>query len=578
MSDARESYVSDARESYVSDARELQIIEESASGAARALSGERSLRFKRHLLHKDDRLVPVRSPHMHPDVELQDREDVRARADGAALRIMYSQVDIYIRFMPEGSFAQLIYEMLEQFRVEALVPDQFPGIRSNLNLRFHRWSQDFIGAGLLENDLGLLLFTVIQVCRSRISGQPIEERVNDHTEATRAGVYQTLGTHLRKLRPSIEDQEVFDQYAAKIAMEVDELSQSVVGESATAKSMPGVLAMLAFDPEKDGDEKGGDSGFNGSVGEIAESDSYAVFTREFDSTLRARDLVPLHSRINARGRLDAAIAEHLPLRAYWSRKVLNLFPEAKDFAWEFEREEGRIDPRMLWRLAAGVGDQRIFRSEVETLAPVAAVTILVDCSGSMKVNIEQVAVLVDCIARALDRVDVDVEILGFTTGAWNGGRARSQWMSGERAHGSPGRLNELNHIVFKDFMTSWRAGRQEIASLLYTPIFREGVDGEALAWAYQRLMANPAKRRLLVLISDGSPMDGATALANGEDYLDAHLVEVASRIEQGQQVKVIGLGIDHDMSTYFTNSRIVEADKITSTETSAELLAFLLSL
>lgn len=563
-------------------AQSLQDLEERTAAAARAISHVSGLRFKRHLMHVGNQLVPIRAPHVHPGLDLDDEIGIRGCADGVALRLLYSDPDIYQQFRPAGVEADLIYEMLEQFRVEALTPDSMPGVKANLRYRFHQWSQAYISEGLLENDVGLLIFTVIHVCRSRITAEPIEERINDHTEATRAGLYQVLGTHLRSLRPLIHDQVAYAAIAAKIGETVGELTESTGGLSDTGRVIPSLLAMHNLeraDNEHDehDEERSSKPGSQNVLAGFLETD-YRPYTTEFDITVNAREFVPVHSRSAGRERLDQLVSEHSAIGSYFNRSAHILFASPLDTRWESELEEGFIDPRLLTRLATSTGQSQsnIYRQPAPVNQPLAAVSVLIDCSGSMKGNIEQIAALVDLLTRALDRVDVSVEILGFTTTAWNGGRPREEWLRSHRPP-NPGRLNSINHIVFKDARSDWRRSRSAIGGLLWLPMFKEGVDGEAVLWAYERLLNTPAPAgaRYLIVISDGSPMDGATVLANGEDYLDEHLVDVMGAIEKAGGVHVFGLGIGHDMSTYLRNSKIADPEQILSLGVAQALVGFL---
>ena len=177
--------------------------------------------------------------------------------------------------------------------------------------------------------------------------------------------------------------------------------------------------------------------------------------------------------------------------------------------------------------------------------------LLIDCSGSMKEHIELVAVLVDVLGRALQQADISSEVLGFTTGAWNGGRVQRDWLAqGRPAH--PGRLNEISYMVYKDAQTSWRRARPAIAALLKFDLFREGVDGEAVDWACARMSGRDERRRVLIVISDGCPMDTATGLANDPFYLDNHLKDVVARHEQQGHTEIYGLGVGLDLSPYYS--------------------------
>lgn len=555
---------------------DLERAEEATGAVARAVAFDGRLRFRGHLLYLGSRIAPARAPHVRPQLDTQQVTDLRGAADAIALRIRHSRSDVYQQFRPSGPLEELIYEMLEQFRVEALAPEAARGIKANLARRFGAWSDACLAEGLLENDVGLLLFTAAHVCRSRILAEPIGERVNDHTESTRFGIYEVMGQHLRALRPAIGDQVIFAPHAAAIARDIGALAEMSSEDGGRSAAPSTVLAMLSL-PELEASE--GDHGRTGGSDtspRLGENAEYAIFTTVYDRTFDVREAVRERELQAARAELDALQAQHQPISGYLRRSALRAFSEPEDTAWESEQEEGFLDPRLLVGLATGRGDGRLYRKPAPSIRQHGAVSILIDCSGSMKAVISELAALVDMLVRALDGADVSTEVLGYTTGAWNGGRPYRDWLAARRpAH--PGRLNEANTIVFKDAATSWRRSRRQLAGLLWTPMFREGLDGEALEWAYGRLRQVQAPRRHLLLVSDGSPMDGATTLANGESYLDRHLVEVAEAIEAQGQVQLAGLGIGHDMSAYLGRSRIIDPDRILDRATAQAVMGFLAS-
>jgi len=218
--------------------------------------------------------------------------------------------------------------------------------------------------------------------------------------------------------------------------------------------------------------------------------------------------------------------------------------------WRFGEEEGYVDGRRLHQLVTSSSERRVFRRERYVPQADSFVSILIDCSGSMKVHIQRIAVLVDVLGRALQLAGVTTEILGFTTGGWNGGRVYQDWLRQGRPM-RPGRLNEVCHLIYKDADTHWRRARPNIAALLKPDLFREGVDGEALLWASRRMIGRSENRRLLFVISDGSPMDTATKLANDAFYLDNHLKAVVSELRRHHGVEVYGLGVGLDLSPYY---------------------------
>lgn len=548
----------------------LEQAERATAAAARAIAHEPSLRFRAHLLYQDDRPASARAPHLYAPSEAQELQDLRGASDGVALRVLHSDDAVYALHRPDGGFEELIYEMLEQLRVEALAPDSAPGLRANLHHRFMSWSDAYVGEGLLENDLGLLFFAVIHVCRSRIQAVPIEERVNDHTEATRFGIYDILGEHLRDLRTFVADQEAFAPHAAAIAISVGDLAAAAEQSSRGGRSASPLLAILEFNAFQREETEATNSG---SQSRRQQGQGYAVFSGTYDRIMSVDEVVLPHAQRTARVELEALLSEHRPLGAYLTRTAHALFPAPQDFAWSTDEEQGHVDPRRLSAVVTG-HDGRIFQLQAPLDRPDGVVGLLIDCSGSMKAVMPQVAVLVDYLVKALDSVDICTEVMGFTTGAWSGGRPYREWLSAGRPP-HPGRLNETCHIVFKDADMSWRRSRGALAGLLWTPMFREGIDGEALEWAYRRMRQLDAAQRHLIVVSDGSPMDGATALTNDEGYLDRHLITVVSEIESQGDVRLYGLGIGHDMSTYMTHSRIVDPDHILDVGTARSLMKFL---
>ncbi|WP_218190509.1 hypothetical protein [Pseudomonas sp. VI4.1] len=221
--------------------------------------------------------------------------------------------------------------------------------------------------------------------------------------------------------------------------------------------------------------------------------------------------------------------------------------------WAFAQTDGQIDAGRLSRLIISPEQREIFRHELERPHSDCLVSLLIDNSGSMRNHIESVALLADAFSRALELAGARSEILGFTTGQWNGGRPLKRWRAlGQPA--DPGRLNELSHLVYKDAETSWRRARPTIAALLKSDLFREGIDGEALLWARQRLLQRDARRRILIIISDGCPMDSATHQTNRQDILDLHLKQVTRQIEQEGSIELYALGVGLDLSPYYRRS------------------------
>jgi cobaltochelatase CobT len=275
-----------------------------------------------------------------------------------------------------------------------------------------------------------------------------------------------------------------------------------------------------------------------------------------------------------RAQLDKRIAGSGVNVARLARELKALLAQPRREGWDSAREEGLVDGRRLAQLVASPTERRLFRVERDEPHADCVLSFLIDCSGSMKPHIEAVAMLVDVFVRALEHAGVASEVLGFTTGAWNGGRARRDWLRAGRP-ANPGRLNERCHVVFKAADTPWRRARPDIAALLRAEAFREGIDGEAVDWACERLNARDAARRLLVVISDGCPMDGATHLANDAQILDRHLRQVVMRHERAGRICIFGVGVGLDLSPYYSASQALELSSLQGNAAFHDILALL---
>lgn len=543
--------------------RHAQQVDELCAAFVRAYSGEPDLHFRGQRLHRGRQPLPWYAPHLHPSPESDDFASFRGTADGLALRLSASDAALHDRLRPEEPVERMLFEMLEQFRVESLAPEGMPGMRRNLRHRHEQWSLSFHHSGLTDTARGLLLYAVAQICRARVSGQQVVEETEDMLEATRFALSPLIGHALAGLRRERTDQAAYAVHARAIARTVAGMLHAAgEGEDgqddreAEPDDKRNVFSLVA-----DMDREIVEAFTTADAGRSAllegEGVAYRVFTTDYDREHEAASLVRRELLVALRETLDRRIAAQGINIARLARELRALLAEPQREGWDGAQEEGRIDGRRLAQLVASPTERRLFRTE--RLEPVAdcVVGFLIDCSGSMKAHAEPVAMLVDVMARALEQAGVASEILGFTTGAWNGGRARRDWLrAGRPAH--PGRLNERCHLVFKDAGTPWRRARPAIAALLKPDLFREGCDGEAVDWACERLGARAEERKLLLVLSDGSPMDSATNLANDAHYLDHHLQDVVARHEQAGRIGIAGVGVGLDLSPYYSRSHVLD--------------------
>ncbi|MDR6539073.1 cobaltochelatase CobT-related protein [Variovorax soli] len=543
--------------------RHAQQVDELCAAFVRAFSGEADLHFRGRRLHRGRQPLPWYAPHLHPSPESDDFASFRGTADGLALRLSASDAALHARLRPEEPVERMLFEMLEQFRVESLAPESMPGMQRNLRHRHERWSLSVHHAGLTDTARGLLLYAVAQICRARVTGQQVVEATEDMLEATRFALSPLIGHALAGLRRDRAEQAAYAVHARAIARTVaamlhaaGEGEEDPAAREAEPEDKRSVFSLVT-DMDREIIERftTADSGRSALL--EGAGGGYRVFTTAYDREHDAASLVRRELLRELREQLDRRVAAQGVNIGRLARALRVLLAEPQREGWDGAQEEGRIDGRRLAGLVASPAERRLFRTE--RLEPVAdcVVSLLIDCSGSMKAHAESVAMLADVLTRALEQAGVASEILGFTTGAWNGGRAQRDWLrAGRPAH--PGRLNERCHLVFKAADTPWRRARTGIAALLKADLFREGIDGEAVDWACTRLEARAEERKLLLVLSDGSPMDSATHLANDAHYLDHHLQDVVARHEQAGRIGIAGIGVGLDLSPYYSRSLVLD--------------------
>lgn len=555
-------------------------VEELCAASIRALSGQPNVHFRGRRLHRAGVALPLFAPHLHPSLDDDDFASFRGAADGLALRLRLSDPELHGQLCPAAPVERLLFELLEQIRVESQVPAGLGGVAANLRHRFEQWSLAFHRSGLTDSMRGILSFTVAQICRARVTGEPVLEDTEDLMEATRAGIAPLLGHALAGLRRQRHDQAAYAVHALALAQQVADLLRAddpdgnEDGQDTLAEDMERAAFSLMMDFDA-AVEDGIAAAVTGRSRVLeGQGDVYRVFTTAYDREVAAASLVRPALLREYREQLDRRIAGQGVNTARLARELKQLLARPVQDGWDSGQEEGRVDGRRIAQLIASPTERRLFRTErFEPLAD-CVLAFLIDCSGSMKQHIESVAMLVDILTRALEQAGVSTEILGFSTGAWQGGRAQRDWLRlGKPQH--PGRLNEVSHLVFKDADMTWRRARPDIAALLKPDLFREGIDGEAVDWACTRLKKRPESRRILLVVSDGCPMDGATQLANDTHYLDNHLKQVVAQQAQGGEVSVFGVGVGLDLSPFYPHNLALDLSSPPGNGVFRELLGML---
>ncbi|MBE1274568.1 cobaltochelatase CobT-related protein [Enterovibrio baiacu] len=526
-----------------------------SSAALRAEVGDGALHLKAGQVYRDTTFIPVSASHLQAQDLDSDFKAERGRIDAIASRLMLSDPVLHQSLSPEDSLARMLFDLLEQYRTEALSSaTSHIGVQRNIRYRFDAWCALSKNAELVESRLGILLFTVIQMVRTRLFATPIDEDYEDLIEATRAGIAPMIGESLLGLRRCTSSQSDYAVHALKLAQTIADMihqSQDEHDEESDAERVINTFALLLEDEAALSEDTAIASGKKSTAFE-QHNGEYQVFTREFDTEVDASGLVRVAQLDAFRIQLDKQF-QTLGINCRdIARKLARYLSQPQRDGWQFGEEEGYIDGRRLAQIVTSPMETRLFMKERYVTKPDSMVTLLIDCSGSMRQHIEHITLLVDGLVRSLGLAGIPSEVLGFTTNAWNGGKSHQQWMARGRP-ALPGRLNDVCHLVFKDADMHWRQGRKNIAALMKADLFREGIDGEAVEWACQRMQRVDVSRRVLLVLSDGCPMDTATNLMNDAFYLDNHLRSVVEQREKCGDI-IMGLGIGLDLSRYYRNS------------------------
>ncbi len=561
-----------------------QKLEHWCAASVRALSGNGSVHFRGHHLVVNDRPFILQAPYLQLNFSTHDNAKLRGVADGIALRLIHSDIDAHKARLPESIVEKIVFEQLEQLRCESLADDTLAGMRSNLRRRFLFWANEAASSSLVENSIGLLLYTINVVCWSRLQSQTIPEQIEELIEATRWGFTDEIKHHLRRFKSCRDDQTQFSVHALAIAKEVMNIIDAAQPGDHEEFGLAGTVRQLAksnniniqwLDLGSSGLEQNYGVSRPEEITAASATSDYKIYNSAYDKVVKVGKSIRAAQLAKLRAQLDKRIRKQSVNTHRVARYLKQLVSTPARSGWKFGLEEGYLDSARLGTLITSPNDRRFFKKEHVTASSDCIVSILVDNSGSMNHHNDVVAALVDTLAKALEQAQIKTEILGFTTTEWNGGRVLKDWTNAGKPH-NPGRLNSTCHNIYKAAETPWRRSRPAIAAMLKTDMFREGVDGEALQWAVERIETRPEKNKIVLMISDGSPMDTATHATNSDRYLDQHLSFVTNAVEHRPDVRLCALGVGLDLSAYYRESMSISlSDELGTTDfmSIADLLA-----
>jgi cobaltochelatase CobT len=569
--------------------------------AVRSLAGEPELEVtfspEAPMLKGKKARLPLPSRSLPPE----EVAAVRGAGDGYALKLAYHEDSIDRELKPQGGDASAIFDAVEQARVEAIGALTMPGVKQNLAAILAMRCKAH-GLGDVKEQIQAPLTDVLGLMvRERLSGEPPPAIAKRAVDLWRPFVEAKVGIELDRLKNQIRDQRSFAKLTRSILTGL-ELAEEYIEEPEGDEETPEESSQDQSDTDEqsEGEEsepstlesetkETSEAGEDDSVdvkADLSDQDAqetregkrplrpdlpfsdverwdYKVFTSLFDEVVKAEDLCDAEELTRLRNFLDQQLAPVQGLVARLANKLQRLLMAQQNRSWDFDLEEGILDTARLSRVVIDPMHPLSFKMEREMDFRDTVVTLLLDNSGSMRGRPIMVAAMcADILSRTLERCAVKVEVLGFTTRAWKGGQSRERWL-GEGKPSHPGRLNDLRHIIYKAADVPGRRTRRNLGLMMREGLLKENIDGEALIWAHSRLIARPESRRILMVISDGAPVDDSTLSVNAGNYLDKHLRQVIAEIETKSPVELVAIGIGHDVTRYYRRAvTILDAEEL----------------
>jgi len=506
--------------------------------------------------------------------------EARATADSEALRIRYNDESISKKNEPRGKVSKSLYKIAEKIRYEKIGADEYQGIKNNFNnfykkkiLHSEVHSQNFI-SDAFEAYL-----------RKNLMNLEIDENKKQDFKRWDDLFDKKIANKLKNLSSSISNQKAYTELVNSIINELEindqktepenienengdennsenqNQQQSMEEENQPSKSqefdMDNIVPEIEFDPSMNDEEAMLEDSDDENIPEgprqpLKDGDprKYSIFTNQFDKIIDAKELITEDEIRKLRSNLDMQLSSLQNFISRLANKLQRKLLAKQNRSWSFDLEEGILDASKLPRVIIDPFNSLSYKKEKDIEFKDTVVTLLIDNSGSMRGRpISIAAICADILSRTLERCSVKVEILGFTTLNWKGGKSRELWMKNKK--NNPGRLNDLCHIIYKSADTPWRRAKNNLGLMLKEGILKENIDGEAILWAHNRLKKRKEERKIIMVISDGAPVDDSTLSVNSGNYLEQHLKKVVKWIEDSKDIEISAIGIGHDVSNYY---------------------------
>ena len=595
---------------------DLENFKGATAATLRAIAGKKSVEVNFNAQERIDRPTPPQEdraslPLPNQDMDAENQTLMRGVADAKALKLQHHTPRIHQQNAPMDLTARAVFEALEQARCEAIGANQMPGVKENLHQAMAEKSERLGHRKLQQREDSNIADALHVYARTKLTGEDTPESSKKLLEQWTPWIEDKLGdTKFEDLKPLLKDQGAYARLSRDLMASLDLIATDAADnaapedappehddnaenqddnmqdaeEDASEQEQDGSQAVDATDDNQsegaaeddleniDDDKFDGDSDadFEGnpdmrrpeSLSSSGEG-RYQIYTREYDEIIGAEELADSEELTRLRALLDQQLINHSSIIGKLANRLQRKLMAQQQRSWQFDLEEGYLDPSKLTQIITGDNVARAFKREKETDFRDTVVTLLIDNSGSMRGRpIAIAAICADILARTLERCGVKVEILGFTTRAWKGGKARELWIENGRPN-HPGRLNDLRHIVYKNADAPLRRARKNLGLMLKEGLLKENIDGEALVWAYNRLARRYEQRKILMVISDGAPVDDSTLSVNAANVLEQDLRHVIGWIENLRDVELTAIGIGHDVTRYYSRAMTIsDADEL----------------
>ena len=581
----------------------LEEIKKAISSTVKAIAEDKDLEvvFEDNQFSSDSKIV---LPKIESQDDINSLSELRGNADNQALMHRYHNKDLFNKLAPNGKKNIEIYETLENTRIQMIGGNLMRGVKSNLHALYEKKCKDSDLENISDQSDISIESGIDLYFRSQVSSDLVPKNATKAVSLWTKWLQKKIGNPTEELVNSIHDQKLFAEKVNKIISDLNYYDQSNNSEKDKDEDNTNNIENLENNDtsEVDNQSSFSESENTDSQEEVGFEDSevsvdqenieemsdfeegntenttpqykyetsndqilndYLVYSEEFDETITASHICEEEELSRLRNYLDQQLKSFQTIISRLANRLQRKLLAKQNRSWDFDLEEGLLDTSRLTRIIMDPYHSLSFKKEKDTEFKDTVVSLLIDNSGSMRGRpITVAAMSADILARTLERCGVKVEILGFTTKAWKGGKSRESWMQNNKPP-SPGRLNDLRHIIYKAADEPWRRSKKNLGLMMREGLLKENIDGEALLWAHKRLQNRYEARKILMVISDGAPVDDSTLSVNSGNYLEKHLRGVIDWIETKSNVQLLAVGIGHDVTRYYNRAvTIIDAEQL----------------